>query len=162
MRLIQKYPELEAVIEMKESRKPMVIPKGIRKVVFVSANPADRHLLQVAVEELAIKLEFVFLKSAEEFQTQLEEGRIVIGTHDILFVDYFLPRKSGLELLQILREDERFAQLPILMMVPAMFDKILIGSYQEGANCCILMPVDYYELITTLKGVLGYWNYMLR
>ncbi|MEM6345509.1 MAG: hypothetical protein AAF927_16575 [Bacteroidota bacterium] len=162
MRFTRKYPDLEGLIEMKEPRKQIMIPEGIRKVVFVSANPADRHLLQVAVEELAFKLEFVFLKNAEELQTQLESGQIVMGDQDILFIDYFLPRKSGLELLKILRKDERFAQVPILMMVPAMFDKILIGSYQEGANCCILMPVDYYELIRTLKGVLDYWNYMMR
>ena len=128
MRLIHKYPVLEAVLEMKEAREPMVIPGGIQKVVFVSANPADRHLLQIAVEELAIKLEFVFYKSAEEFQSRMEAGEIEIGENDILFVDYFLPRQSGLELLKMLRSDERFGQLPILMMVPAMFDKILVGK----------------------------------
>lgn len=162
MRLIKKYPQLEAVLEMKESRQQTVIPEGIKKVVFVSANPADRHLLQVAVDELAIKLEFVFLKSAEEFQDQLETGQIVLDDQDVLFIDYFLPRKSGIDLLQFLRKNDRFEQLTILMMVPAMFERILIGSYQEGANCCILMPVDFYELISTLKGVLNYWNHMLK
>ncbi|MFK7926078.1 MAG: hypothetical protein AB8H47_29290 [Bacteroidia bacterium] len=162
MRLYRKYPELVAVLEMEESKKKVLIPKGIRKVYFISANPADRHLLQLATEELSLELEFVFFKNAEDFLQGLQEGKIPIGHKDILFLDYFLIRKSGLDLLKAIRLDTRFADLPVLMMVPAMFDQILQASYDEGANCCILMPVDFYELITTLKGVLSYWNYMLR
>lgn len=162
MRLHRKYPELEAVLKMEEPRKKVMIPKGIRKVYFISANPADRHLLQLAVEELNLELEFVFFKSAEDFLQRLQEGKTHIGHKDILFLDYFLVRKTGLDLLKTIRLDTRFAELPVFMMVPAMFDRILQASYDEGANCCILMPVDFYELITTLKGVLSYWNHMLR
>lgn len=162
MKLIAKYPVVEAVMKMKEVRKEVLIPQGIKKVYFVSANPADRHLLQLAIEELGFETEFVFLKSAEEYLELIEKPQFSANPNDILFVDYYLSKRSGLDLLKILRSDCRFKDIPILMMVPAMFEKILEGSYQEGANCCILMPVDFYELISTLKGVLSYWDFMLQ
>ncbi|MEL6650993.1 MAG: response regulator [Bacteroidota bacterium] len=150
------------MITVMKHAEEVLIAGGVRRVFFVSSNPADRHLLQLAIEEMGLRLDVQFFENGEALHEYLEKPRTVIDKGDVFFVDYFLPRQSGLNLLGDLREKYALAHQAVFMMVPALFETILQQSYVAGANCCVLMPVDFFELISTLKGVLGYWDKMLR
>lgn len=63
------------------------------------------------------------------------------GPPDLVILDLGLPDMSGLEVLRRIRGEERFKDLPVLVLTISDHDEDIIRSYDLGVRAFIQKPV---------------------
>ncbi len=75
---------------------------------------------------------------------------------DLLLLDLMMPRKTGLEVLRLLREEERFKSLPIVILTAGGNAQDLRAAIQLGATEVLTKPFSpkkLYSLVARLTNV---------
>ncbi len=73
---------------------------------------------------------------------------------ELLVLDVMLPGMDGVELLRRLREDARFADLPVIMATAKGTEYDKIQSLELGADDYVVKPFGVMELISRIRAVL--------
>ncbi|CAK0762590.1 two-component system, sensor histidine kinase and response regulator [Gammaproteobacteria bacterium] len=107
----------------------------------------DNEINQEIASELLREANFV-VDIANNGQEAIE--MLVPGRYDCVLMDVQMPVLDGLEATRKIREDVRFAKLPILAMTAnAMIEDRKI-TRDVGMNCHIAKPIDPQELFRAL------------
>lgn len=75
----------------------------------------------------------------------------------VVLLDISLPRLSGLEVLERLREDPRTELLPIVILTSSDETQDRLRSYKSGANSFVRKPVEFAEFAETVARLGVYW-----
>ena len=119
----------------------------------------DRHLLDRAFQAAGLRNRLDFVRDGQELIEQLErsaEGGPA-ALPGIIILDVKMPRLDGMEALQWIRADPRFALLPVILLTTSHYRQDILDGYRLGANSVITKPFsydDFVELATMLK---RYW-----
>src|ERR1700736_2862897 len=89
------------------------------------------------------------LEILENFRTT--NGRPAI---DVVLLDIVMPEMDGVEVCERLREDERCADLPIIMVTSLDDMGFLINAFEVGANDYLTKPINGVELVARVRGTL--------
>jgi CheY-like chemotaxis protein len=98
-------------------------------------------------------------KADEKFQVSyagnwLELWRFILKTlPDVLFLDINMPVKNGIECLQLIRQERKYDNIPILIYSTSVSKSDIDKAYQNGANYFIVKPNaidDITNIITRL------------
>jgi two-component system response regulator len=81
---------------------------------------------------------------------------------DLVLLDLKLPKVSGLEVLQRIRNESSTRALPIVVLTSSDEERDIIESYNLGANSYIRKPVDFDEFIDAVRQLGLYWLSMNR
>jgi len=66
---------------------------------------------------------------------------------DLFFLDLFMPRKDGFEVLQWLRSKPQFKHLPIVILTSSKDLRDMNLAYGFGANSFLLKPPNFRDLL---------------
>jgi len=75
----------------------------------------------------------------------------------VVLLDIGLPRLSGLEVLQILRGDQRTALLPVVILTSSDEERDRMMSYENGCNSFVRKPVEFAEFAEVVARLGVYW-----
>lgn len=132
------------------------------EILLVEDNKSDAMLTIRALKKhhLANKLvhlidgaqalDFIFGKG--EF-----EGRDIENKPKVIFLDIKMPKVSGLEVLRILKSDERTKLIPVVMMTSSKQEKDIMESHQLGVNSYVVKPVGFENFSKTIAELGFYW-----
>jgi CheY-like chemotaxis protein len=71
----------------------------------------------------------------------------------LLLLDLNLPRRSGLEVLQWVRGQAAFKDLPIVILTSSSQDRDIGAAYELGANGYLVKPANSEKLIELVAGI---------
>lgn len=71
--------------------------------------------------------------------------------YDIVLIDHKMPLMDGLALLRHLREQEEYAQTPILFMTTEDVRSVAAKATRLGADAVLAKPLDSKTLLAELK-----------
>jgi len=91
------------------------------------------------------------VRQAEDGQEALAE--IQKQRPDVLLTDIAMPQMNGVELIQRLRSDAEFADLPVVAMT-AYGEGGLTEAWAAGADETIAKPMEAQDLLTVLIKVM--------
>jgi two-component system sensor histidine kinase ChiS len=74
---------------------------------------------------------------------------------DLVIADVMMPRMSGYELCQTIRERFTAPELPVLLLTARTRAEDIEQGFQAGANDYVLKPVDIMELRSRVKALTG-------
>lgn len=131
-------------------------------ILLVEDNPDDEELTRLAFEESRVANKLVVVRDGQEaldylFATGKYTGRDVNEMPQVILLDLKLPKVDGLEVLHILRADERTKLLPVVVLTSSKEEQDLIDSYSLGANSYIQKPVDYLQFVDSVRQLGLYW-----
>lgn len=70
---------------------------------------------------------------------------------DFIVLDFNMPKINGLETLRLLKQDQKWQHIPVIMYSATMDAEIARKAMQEGAARCIRKPYNMQELPELLK-----------
>lgn len=74
---------------------------------------------------------------------------------DLILLDLMLPKLDGYKVCRLLKFDERYKYIPILMLTAKTQEKDKILGKETGANEYINKPFDMDELMAKIKSYLS-------
>ena len=132
-------------------------------ILLVEDNPDDEWLTMRALEksQVAHQAEVVVVRDGVEALHYLFSDDSPIQTHmeklALILLDLKLPKIDGLEILERIREDERTASLPTVVLTTSSEHRDILTSYRLGANSYIRKPVDFEAFIEIVQQLSNYW-----
>ncbi len=131
-------------------------------ILLVEDNPDDELLMIRALSKNRIANDVVVARDGVEaldylFGRGAYEGRDTSEMPQVILLDLKLPKISGLEVLKLMREDERTKLVPVVVLTTSTEQKDKISSYNLGANSYVQKPVDFEEFIEATRQLGLYW-----
>lgn len=132
-------------------------------LLLVEDNPNDAELAirQLKKNNLANNLfhvkdgeealEFIFATGRYAVQNdQIKHPRIVL-------LDIQMPKVSGIEVLQKMKDDPRTKSIPVVILTSSKEDPDIQKCYALGANSYIVKPVNFESFAEAIKNLGFYW-----
>lgn len=75
----------------------------------------------------------------------------------LLMLDQKLPGRSGLEVLEWIRNGSGAPTLPVLVLSASTYDSDVQAAYLVGANGYLVKPATYEETVAMARAVHAFW-----
>lgn len=124
------------------------------KIMLVEDNEGDIILTREALADGKLKNKITVAMDGQE---ALDMLRSADSLPDIILLDINLPKMSGLEVLAIIKKDERLKLIPIIMLSTSAAESDILTSYANHASCFITKPVDYNRFMEVIKTIEDFW-----
>jgi two-component system response regulator len=132
------------------------------EILIVEDNPRDAELTLRALrknnlanhvliaEDGAEALDFFFCRGKYINRSFNNPPRIVL-------LDLKLPKISGLEVLKIVKEDERTSHIPIVIVTSSREEPDIKKAYEYGVNSYVVKPVNFDQFLNAMSSLGLYW-----
>lgn len=77
---------------------------------------------------------------------------------NLILLDLNMPKMNGLEFLEILKKDNHFHHIPVVILTTSNNKKDIIESYRKGIAGYIMKPLKYEDYKKQLKTIVDYWS----
>jgi CheY-like chemotaxis protein len=134
---------------------------GIKNILLVEDDRRDVELTLAALEEqhLANKVKVVE-NGAEALDYLYRRGKFEMrsgGDPIVVLLDNKMPKVSGLEVLRIMRAEERLKTIPVVVLTSSRETADLVEFYKSGVNAYVVKPVDFSEFMEAVKRLGIFW-----
>lgn len=128
-------------------------------VLIVEDNRADIRLVQEALKEGKICIGLNVAEDGIEAMTYLrkEDKYKDVNTPDVVLLDLNMPKKSGFEVLEEMKEDENLRRIPVIVMTISKAEEDILKSYNLHANAYIVKPVELNQFIEAIRSIKEFW-----
>jgi two-component system response regulator len=132
-------------------------------ILLVEDNEDDIDLTLRALSKHKLVNKIIVARDGEEaleylFATGRYAGRAKEDMPAVVLLDLNLPKRTGLEVLSIIRADARTKYLPVVVLTTSLEESDLICSYERGANSYVRKPVDFREFVDAVQRLGIYWT----
>ena len=112
------------------------------KILIIEDEAAIRRVLTKILSE---ESDTYIVEEAEDGQhakKMIQEALATDKPFDAVFCDWNMPIMSGIQLLGELRSDDRFRDLPFIMVTAESEKQFVIHALSEGATDYIVKPIS--------------------
>lgn len=115
-------------------------------ILLVEDDPDDELLALRTFRKCEIGAHVVVVRDGAEaldylFGTGAYKGRDTAVMPSRIMLDLYLPKLSGLEVLQRIKRDERTKSIPVTMLTGSDYELITTETLRQGAENCVIKPV---------------------
>jgi signal transduction histidine kinase len=118
----------------------------VMKILAVDDNPMNLTIVRNYLEEIPGITDIFICRESEDVKTIVDDNAI-----DILILDIIMPGISGLELLKLFRADDRYDNMPIIMLTSLDDTASYKQCFALGAFDYITKPINGVEFKSRLK-----------
>ena len=111
----------------------------------------DSNTMSGIVREMMRRLGYNEIVEAEDGQQAWEQ--LNQGSFDLLLTDWNMPRMSGLELLQKVRESPDLAEIPVVMLTTRNNKEDIVSAMKAGINNYVTKPCKPTQLKEKICGL---------
>jgi CheY-like chemotaxis protein len=125
-----------------------------------NANDVELTLAALRQDGLANRV-FAVHDGEEALDYLLRRGAFADRPDDLpraILLDIKMPKLDGLELLRMIRDDERLKWIPVVMLTSSRVEGDVRRSYELGANAYVVKPVDFIELSQAMRCLGYFWG----
>ena len=119
-----------------------------KTILVADDEPHMRRLLQFALVKIGARLEFA--ASGTEALEKLRAAPI-----DLLIIDVMMSGLDGFATVREMRQDERFRQLPVIMITSRGQTDLRAVAAELGVNVFLTKPFSPIELVQNARQLLG-------
>jgi two-component system chemotaxis response regulator CheY len=121
----------------------------MKSILIVEDSSMTRSMIRAVVEEID-DLETV--EAATGFEAL---KALPLQKFDLIVTDINMPDINGLELINFVKKDERYKEIPLLIISTEKSDEDKKRGMSIGANAYITKPFQPQQLQDTVKSLLG-------
>lgn len=129
------------------------------EILLVEDSPSDALMTQEAL--LFSKLSSS-LHTVDDGEKAIDFLRRMNGYEgsprpDLILLDLNLPRKSGIEVLDEIKQDDNLKMIPIVVLTTSKADDDVAKAYRRHANCYITKPVEFNRFADVVRAIDDFW-----
>ena len=129
-------------------------------IMLADDDEDDRLFFKEAFEEVKIKYDISTFSDGEQMMLYLNDPENPLP--DIVFLDLNMPRKSGMECLKEIRQNDRLKRISVAIYSTSSSEQDIEDTFVAGANVYIKKPNDFNMLKKVLSDVVHInWQYIV-
>lgn len=134
------------------------------QILLVEDSPSDAELTIDALRSARVLNTVTRVSDGVEALRYLRhEGDYADQPHpDLILLDLNLPRMSGYELLEIIKNDEALRRIPVIILTTSCAERDIARSYQLQANCYVSKPVDLQAFLDVVQQTGVFWLQIVK
>lgn len=121
-------------------------------ILLAEDDQDDCLFFEKALKELSIDATLKIANNGEDLMQLLTNETTKIP--DVIFLDINMPRKSGTECLEEIRQNERLKNIPIITISTSNDPQKITRHFKIGANIYIHKPKDFSQLKLVIQHAL--------
>ena len=131
-------------------------------ILLVEDSADDALLIQRAFRKANLANSVQLVRDGEEAVAYLKgdppfSDRSQFPLPVLMLLDLKLPRRSGLEVLEWVRQDGTLKRLPVVVLTSSRESVDVNRAYDLGVNSYLTKPVAFEALLEMVKSVNLYW-----
>ena len=131
-------------------------------IILVEDDVDDAELTIRALRKNKMSSNLVHLKNGKEaldfiFGQGEYTGRSLNNNPRLILLDLKMPKVNGLEVLKIIKSDERTKPIPVIVLTSSKESPDLEACYALGVNSYIVKPIEFEVFFNTVKQIGFYW-----
>ncbi|PSR04572.1 MAG: response regulator [Bacteroidetes bacterium SW_11_45_7] len=129
------------------------------EILLVEDNPGDVRLTQEALKESDIPTNVNVAVDGEQAIGYLN-GKSEYASSpkpDLILLDLNLPKKNGLEVLEIIKDNDGLKHIPVVIITSSEAEFDISKSYNLHANCYITKPVEFDDFNNVVQNIVRFW-----
>ena len=128
-------------------------------ILLVEDDHNDVLLIKRAFQKVNIANPIIVVNDGEQAISYLagREPYVDRALPMLVLLDLKLPRKSGHEVLEWLRQQSTLKRLPVVVLTASSESSDVNLAYDLGANSYLVKPVTFDSLVQMVKTLNLYW-----
>lgn len=128
-------------------------------ILLVEDDHNDVLLINRAFQKVNIANPIIVVNDGEQAVSYLagREPYVDRALPMLVLLDLKLPRKSGHEVLEWLRQQPNLKRLPVVVLTASSESSDVNRAYDLGANSYLVKPVTFDALVEMVKTLNLYW-----
>lgn len=129
------------------------------EILLVEDNPGDIRLTQEILKDGKIHNRLTVVEDGEKAIAFLNrtEPYTHVALPDLVLLDLNLPRRNGLEVLQMIKTNDTLKHIPVIIFTTSQSEEDIVSAYNFYANCYITKPIDLEQFIRSVKSIEDFW-----
>ena len=132
------------------------------EVLLVEDNPDDAELTIRALKKNNLVNKIYHVKDGDEaldflFAQGNYSHRTIENAPKVILLDLKMPKVNGIEVLKVLKVDERTKKIPIVILTSSKEDPDIQECYRLGVNSYVVKPVSFDEFSKAVSDLGLYW-----
>ncbi len=135
---------------------------NIIEILLVEDNPDDAELAISSLKKNNLANKVHLVEDGEEalaflFAKGEYSERNIEEKPKLILLDLKLPKIDGMEVLQMIKSDEKMKTIPVVILTSSREESDIIKSYKIGVNSYIVKPVDFEKFTKSVSDLGLYW-----
>jgi two-component system, chemotaxis family, response regulator Rcp1 len=134
------------------------------QVLLVEDNPGDADLTRESLESSKLEIELtVAVNGSQAVDILHKRGRFAGRVNpDLILLDLNLPGLDGRAVLSEIKRDDELKYIPVCMLTSSTAEGDVRETYNLGANCYVVKPIDFKTFQGIVRAVEGFWFGIVR
>jgi CheY-like chemotaxis protein len=120
----------------------------VAKILIVDDDDSVRNIIKEAL--IPAGYDFLLVSGGQQALETLRKTRV-----DLAIVDRNMPGMSGIEVVQLIRQNPKTAALKVLMCTASSMTKEVDEAFAAGADDYVLKPLNFPSLLAKVAKTLA-------
>jgi CheY-like chemotaxis protein len=130
--------------------------RNLKPILLVEDDSVDVMMVKRALKDLNVTNLLVHTPNGKEaFEYLTGEGN---ERPCIILLDLNMPRMNGIELLKIIKADDVFKKIPVVVLTTSRDTEDKFETFELGAAGYIVKPADYKKFVEAMRTIDIYWT----
>ncbi len=107
------------------------------------------------VESIKFRLELEYFECIEAYDGEDGLSKAKSAKPDVILLDIMLPKINGYKISRLLKYDELYKHIPIIMMTARAQEEDIKRGEETGADEYVTKPFDMEALVVSIKKYLN-------
>jgi len=126
-------------------------------ILLIEDNEGDILLTREAFEESKIVNKIMSIRDGKAAINFFEAATKKAEIPHLVLLDINLPKISGHEVLEYIKNSEKYKTIPVIMLTTSSSEKDIIKSYKNHVNCYITKPIDVSDFMKAISKIEDFW-----
>jgi DNA-binding NtrC family response regulator len=120
-----------------------------KTILLINDDEDDCLFFSKALEAIS---DHIVLKCEQDVDHMLET--INTSKPSLIFIDYFMPKRCGIDLLRQIKNHPEYKPIPVIMWSTSLLLNNVVEAYREGVQAFVQKPSTYQQLVHELSVIL--------
>ena len=131
-------------------------------LILVEDNTSDAELAIRILHKIGLGEKLLHLEDGEAlleyvFGTGRYSGRNTAENPKLIIMDLKMPKVSGLEALQQIRQKATTRYIPVVLLTSSQEENDLRSAYALGVNSFVVKPLEFGDYVKVVSSISNYW-----
>lgn len=127
-----------------------------KSILLLEDDIVDVMTLKRALKQLDLPNKLVVKENGTDGLEYLLNCEDLPG---LIFLDINMPKMNGIEFLDVLRKNEEWSLIPVIVLTTSKDQQDKLVTFRQGISSYMIKPVDYPQFKDMIETIIKYWTY---